>query len=192
MYGEGGKGFWDSTDKHLPHSPCPYRSIFLDDDILHCHLWVLSLSAHNHNAFVFFWALTKVLSILRQGRGSNTYHRSGRREYSTKELASQHIADPILNPLLPLLLSCCVSTILDDDTLTIHAATYSIFFYSCNNSATVLLLHASVDKLPLMLLRQSCRRVCNLYVTVLVLLQNGGFCNGCITERCLHNSRKVS
>jgi hypothetical protein len=25
-----------------------------------------------------------------------------------------------------------------------------------------------------------------------VPLQNGGFCNGCITERCLHNSRKVS
>jgi hypothetical protein len=29
------------------------------------------------------------------------------------------------------------------------------------------------------------------YVGV-VLLQNGGYCNGCITERCLHNSRKVS
>ncbi len=38
---------------------------FLDDDILHC-LFVLSLYAHNHSAFVFFWEedLTKVLSIL--------------------------------------------------------------------------------------------------------------------------------
>jgi hypothetical protein len=26
----------------------------------------------------------------------------------------------------------------------------------------------------------------------LVLRQNGGFCNRCITERCLQNSRKVS
>jgi hypothetical protein len=25
-----------------------------------------------------------------------------------------------------------------------------------------------------------------------VLLQNGGFCNGCITELCLQSSRKVS
>ncbi len=25
-----------------------------------------------------------------------------------------------------------------------------------------------------------------------VLLQNGGFCNGCVTKRCLHNSKKVS
>jgi hypothetical protein len=34
-----------------------------------------------------------------------------------------------------------------------------------------------------------CRQI---EVFVEVLLQNVGFCNGCITERCLDNSRKVS
>jgi hypothetical protein len=37
------------------------------------------------------------------------------------------------------------------------------------------------------------KELVRLQLTVhMVLLHNGGFCNGCITKRCLHNSRNES
>ncbi len=37
----GGMGFW-ASDRYTPVAKSPYRYIFLDDDISHCLLWVLS------------------------------------------------------------------------------------------------------------------------------------------------------
>jgi hypothetical protein len=52
-----GGGVWDSgpqTDKHLPQVPLQVN--FLDDDILHCLLWVLSFYAvqYTHSKYIVY------------------------------------------------------------------------------------------------------------------------------------------